>query len=71
MSKPSKATLKRRMRELREMIEDSGTDAITGRLAQAMEWGIMWATEETVGWPRPTRQVELLAECLGLEVKAK
>lgn len=50
---PSPSTIRRRLRELRKLIEDPQTDKVTVRVAYESEQMIRWATEKTVGWPSP------------------
>lgn len=52
MSIPSQRTLKRRLKELRALI-DSSKDPAEQRVAYAMETAIQWATADTVGWEAP------------------
>lgn len=50
---PSPSTIRRRLRELRKLIDDPHTDNLTARVAYESEQMIRWATEKTVGWPSP------------------
>ncbi len=52
MSIPSQRTLKRRLKELRTLI-DASKDPAEQRVAYAMETAIRWATEDTKGWEAP------------------
>ncbi len=62
--KPSERTIKRRLKELRAMIESPKSSEAETRLAQAAEHGIRWATEDTVGWHSPADECRLLSELL-------
>lgn len=54
--KPSQATLKKHLRELRHVVEHD-PDPIVRRLAYQAETSIRWATQDTVGWPTPVKDV--------------
>ena len=71
MAKPTEATLKRKLRELRVLIEDPTTDIVTVRIAHSMEYALMWATEETVGWPSPAKEAISEAETLKNDLNRK
>lgn len=58
--KPSERTIKRRLKELRAMIDSPSSSAVEVRLAQAAEHAIRWATEDTVGWNSPADECRLL-----------
>lgn len=49
MSIPSQRTIKRNLKELREVI-DNTSDPVLARIAYAMERAVRWATENTVDW---------------------
>jgi hypothetical protein len=68
MSIPSKRTIKRRLKELRVLI-DNNQDPAVQRIAYAMETAIRWATEDTVGWTPPADDAKLLAKYLHQELK--
>lgn len=61
--KPTKTKIRRALKALRKLAEDGESHRIQ-RIAQAMETAIRWATEETVGWPTPDREANLVAKCL-------
>lgn len=66
---PAPTTIKRELRKLREYI-DSGEDGpIAMRIAYAMETAIRWATEPTVGWPKPVREAKTNADILRKELE--
>ena len=48
----SKRSIKRTLKKLREIIDNS-TDIETVRMAYFAETTLRWATEDTVSWPRP------------------
>ena len=49
---PSKRTIKKRLKELRVLI-DTHPDLAVQRVAYGMECVIRWATERTCGWEAP------------------
>ena len=63
LSGPACSTLRRRLSELRALI-DTTKDPYEARIAYAMETAIRWATEHTVGWQPPAKEARLLAEML-------
>lgn len=67
MSVPSQRTIKRRLKELRALIDTSNDPAVT-RIAYGMECAIIWATEDTVGWGSPVTAAKELAEILRKEL---
>ena len=67
MNGPSERTIKRRLKELRTLIDTSNDPAVQ-RIAYGMETAIRWATEKTVGWPPPAVEAELLAKILREEL---
>lgn len=67
MSIPSGRTIKRRLKELRELIDNS-SDPAEQRIAYAMETAIRWAREDTVGWTPPAEDAKLLAKFLHQEL---
>ena len=67
MSIPSQRTLKRRLKELRTLIDES-KDPAQQRIAYAMETAIRWATEDTVGWEAPVICAKDLATMLRREL---
>jgi hypothetical protein len=69
MSIPSKLTIKKRLKELRGLVESS-KDPYVSRMAQAMEHAIIWATSDTVGWASPANEAIALAEILRKECKS-
>lgn len=70
MSIPSKRTIKRRLKELRQLI-DSSKDPAEQRIAYGMETAIRWATEDTEGWECPVVCARDLATMLRQEMKGK
>lgn len=70
MSGPSKRTINRRLKELRELVETSD-DPIVSRIAYAMEEAIRWATLNTVGWDTPANSARMQAKMLRDELKAR
>ena len=63
---PSERTIKRRLRELRRLI-DASKDPAEQRIAYGMECAIRWAREETVGWEAPVVTARDLAVILRRE----
>ena len=55
--KPSQRTVRRRLRELRVLIDDPKTDKLTARVAYTVEVAIRWATQQTSGWESPREEV--------------
>lgn len=70
MSIPSQRTIKRRLKELRTLI-DTDPDPAVQRIAYGMETAIRWATENTVGWEAPAVTAKDLAVMLRREIDAK
>ena len=68
MSIPSQRTIKRRLKELRALIDTSKDPAVT-RIAYGMECAIRWATSDTVGWEPPAVIANDLAIMLRRELK--
>ena len=64
---PSERTIKRRLKELRKMI-DTSKDPSEQRIAYGMECAIRWAREETVGWEAPVVTARDLAGMLRKEL---
>lgn len=67
MSIPSERTRKRWLKKLRELIDDSSDPAVQ-RIAYGMETVIRQVTENTVGWPSPADEAQLLAKMLREEL---
>jgi len=67
MSIPSQRTIKRRLKELRTLIDTNKDPAVT-RIAYAMECAIRWATLDTVGWEPPAATAIELAGILRREL---
>lgn len=65
---PSDRTIKRRLKELRTLI-DYSKDPAELRIAYAMECGIRWAREETVDWDSPVQTARDSATILRRELK--
>ena len=59
MKKPAASTIKRTLKKLRRIIEDS-PDTLESRVAQCLEAGIIWASQPTKGWALE-RDVKLIA----------
>lgn len=64
---PHERAIKRRLKELRSQIENSKDPAVQ-RISYAMERGIRWAREETVGWEAPAVIARDLAVILRREL---
>jgi hypothetical protein len=64
---PSERTIKRRLKELRKLI-DASKDPAERRIAYGMECAIRWAREETVGWEAPVVTARDLAVMLRNEL---
>lgn len=67
MSIPSQRMIKRRLKELRTLIDTSKDPTVT-RIAYGMECAIRWATEDTVGWESPAMIAMDLAQMLRTEL---
>ena len=67
MSIPSQRTIKKRINELRVLIDTSKDPAIT-RIAYGMECVLRWAIEDTVGWDSPAQTAKDLAVMLRREL---
>lgn len=63
LSGPSRRTIRRRLKDLRSLI-DKSPDPCEQRIAYAMETAIRWATEHTVGWMPPEQEARELARML-------
>jgi hypothetical protein len=70
MSVPSKRTINKRLKGLRELI-DSSRDPVVVRIAYAMETAIIWATHDTHGWNSPAQDAIELATILRIEMNEK
>lgn len=68
MSIPSNRTIKRRLKQLRLLI-DTSKDPVVSKIAYAMETAITWATSDTVGWKPPAEEAVELAVLLHQELK--
>ncbi len=68
MSKPSERTIRRRLKELRQLI-DGNPDPCVQRIAYGMESAIIWATKDTVGWEPPAQLAMALAKILHKELR--
>lgn len=64
----SKSTINRNLKDLREIIDTSGSPIET-RMAYAMETAIRWATMETVGWNGMAKELKEQAELLRRELR--
>lgn len=60
---PSQQAIKRRLKELRVLI-DTSKDPAERRVAYGMECAIRWAREETAGWEAPAILARNLAKML-------
>lgn len=69
MSIPSEKTIKKSLKDLRTLVDESRDPAVQ-RIAYAMETAIRWATEDTKGWPKPDQEAKLLAKMLREELQA-
>jgi hypothetical protein len=65
MKAPS--TIRRHIRELREMI-DTSADPCEQRIAYAMETALRWAALDTTGWPTMRTEAATLAVLLRREL---
>lgn len=63
MSIPSQRIVKQALKDLRHLI-DTSDDPCVQRIAYGMETVIRWATEDTVGWPKPAAEAQVLAKML-------
>lgn len=70
MSIPSKRTIRKRLNELRALI-DCSEDPAVQRIAYGMEDAIRWATLDTVGWKSPAETAVQLARLLRKELGMK
>lgn len=68
MSIPSKRTIRKRLKELRELV-DNHPDPAVQRIAYGMETVIRWATEDTVGWKTPAEDAKATAALLRSEMR--
>lgn len=68
MSTPKKTDIRRALKELRALIDDS-SDPCVQRIAYGMETAIRWSIEDTVGWPKPAKEAKLLAKMLRGELR--
>jgi hypothetical protein len=68
MSIPNKRTIKKRLKELRALV-DTHPDPAVQRIAYGMETAIRWATEDTVGWTPPAKDAVELARLLYGEIR--
>jgi hypothetical protein len=59
--KQTPETLQRELKKLRKIVETS-KDPLETRIAYTIEHAIRWATQETVGWPRPHKEVSDVAK---------
>ena len=56
------------LKDLRDLVEEDA-DPIVRRIAYAVEQGIRWAREDTVGWPDPANDVRADAALLRQELE--
>lgn len=70
MSIPSQRTIKRRLKELRTLIDTSKDPCVT-RIAYGMECAIRWAIEDTSGWPSPEEEALILGDILRRELQER
>lgn len=66
--KPTPERTKHALKKLRAIVETSKCP-IEIRIAYAVEHGIRWATENTVGWPAPSKSVLDDARILKADLK--
>lgn len=64
---PNAKSRKAALKQLRATIEDED-DRIVARMAQAMEYGIQWATSTTHDWLTPAKEVRQIAAILRREL---
>lgn len=67
---PKKARIQKEIRTLRRMIESDETDLLECRLAQVAEDTLRWATEDTEGWPSPSKDVVGMAKIVRSDISA-
>jgi hypothetical protein len=65
--RPSQRTIRRRLKELRRLIDTSPCPA-EQRVAYGMETAIRWVTEDTTGWDSPAVEATKLAQILREEL---
>lgn len=68
MSIPTKRRISAQLRDLRKLI-DSSKDPVETRIAYAMETAIVWATEDTEGWPGMAVEAKTMAKILRDELE--
>ena len=69
MAKLTAEKRKKQLAELRALIEGEGqTDRILGRIAQAIEYGVRYATLDTRSWSKMANEARLLADLLRREI---
>lgn len=64
----SPSTVKKHLRELRKLIDESGDDLILQRIAYEIETAVRWATEDVVDWPGLAQQAKDAAHMLKNEI---
>ena len=67
MSKPSGRIVRREIRRLRQLIDNS-RDPLCYRIAQGMEDALRWCVEDTQGWALPANNAAVLAAMLRKEL---
>lgn len=65
--KQTQQSIRKTIKELREIVEDKKTDPATARMAYFAETSLRWATEDTVDWKRPEQDLALEVELLKKE----
>jgi hypothetical protein len=70
MSIPSDATIARRLKELRTLVETS-SDPIVSRIAYSIEQAIIWARRDTHHWSPPAKEALEEAAILWSELRGK
>lgn len=66
-SGPSKSTIRRRLKDLRDFIDAEDSDPLETRIAYEVECAIRWARENTVAWPSPLQSARETAELIRQE----
>jgi hypothetical protein len=68
--KPTEKQIKSEIKKLRKLIDESKNPIII-RIAYSMENTLGWATEDTVGWKKPSEDALDEAFLLGKEIEDK
>lgn len=51
----TKKSIDKALKDLRVQIDSADSDPILKRISYAIETAIVWATQDTVGWPKPAK----------------